>query len=78
MKPSGKQLIAEFIHCCGDRLNDRNALEEVLKWRSSETDDRTKRLLSEILKRYFIYINYGGIFIPSFCENWVFASAKAK
>jgi spermidine synthase/S-adenosylmethionine decarboxylase proenzyme len=31
MKPVGSQLIAEFIHCSKKYLNDRKALEEILK-----------------------------------------------
>jgi len=42
----------------------------------SEYDDGTISLLNEILPRYFKNISYSTVFIPSFCENWVFASAE--
>lgn len=44
----------------------------------SAADMETLKLLSRILKRHFADITYREVFIPSFCENWVFASARAK
>jgi spermidine synthase len=44
----------------------------------SEYDVETINLLKEILPRYFKNIIYNTVFIPSFCENWVFASAEVK
>jgi spermidine synthase len=44
----------------------------------SQYDAETISLLKEILPRYFKNIIYKTVFIPSFCENWVFASAEAK
>ena len=44
----------------------------------SEFDEETVALLNKILPRYFDRIQFRTTFIPSFCENWVFASAEAK
>lgn len=44
----------------------------------SEFDTETIKLLKKILPRYFKNIIYKTTFIPSFCENWVFASAEVK
>ncbi|HDH06619.1 MAG TPA: adenosylmethionine decarboxylase [Nitrospirae bacterium] len=44
----------------------------------SEFDTETIKLLRKILPRYFRNIKYITAFIPSFCENWVFASGKVK
>lgn len=42
----------------------------------SEYDDETISLLKEILPKFFKNIAYNSVFVPSFCENWVFASAE--
>jgi spermidine synthase len=44
----------------------------------SEFDGETIKLLKRILPKYFKNIVYKTSFIPSFCENWVFASAEAR
>ena len=44
----------------------------------SEFDTETINLLEKILPEYFKDITYKTTFIPSFCENWVFASAEVK
>ena len=44
----------------------------------SAYDAETISLLKEILPKYFENIIYKTVFIPSFCENWVFASAEVK
>jgi spermidine synthase/S-adenosylmethionine decarboxylase proenzyme len=44
----------------------------------SEFDTETIELLNKILPKYFRDIVYKTSFIPSFCENWVFASAEVK
>ena len=44
----------------------------------SEFDAETIKLLRKILPRYFRDIKYTTAFIPSFCENWVFASGEVK
>ena len=44
----------------------------------SEFDLETRRLLKELLPKYFKKIKYQSVFIPSFCENWTFASAEEK
>jgi len=44
----------------------------------SEFDDETKKLLNRILSKYFKNIVFKKTFIPTFCENWLFASAKMK
>ncbi|MDY7031582.1 MAG: adenosylmethionine decarboxylase [Thermodesulfobacteriota bacterium] len=41
----------------------------------SEYDEETFQLIEGILSRYFTSIDFRKSFIPSFCENWVFASA---
>ncbi|UCG52568.1 MAG: adenosylmethionine decarboxylase [Candidatus Latescibacterota bacterium] len=42
----------------------------------SEFDTQTKELLCEILSNYFADVVFETTFIPSFCEKWVFATAK--
>lgn len=44
----------------------------------SEYDAQTISLLKKILPRYFKNITYSTVFIPSFCENWVFAAADVQ
>jgi S-adenosylmethionine decarboxylase proenzyme len=44
----------------------------------SEFDRETFRLVNTVLKKYFSNIKFRKVFIPSFCEPWIFASAKAK
>jgi spermidine synthase len=44
----------------------------------SEFDLETRKLLKALLPKYFKKIKYQTVFIPSFCENWTFASAEAK
>lgn len=44
----------------------------------SKYDTETYGLLKKILPKYFRSITYKSVFIPSFCENWVFASAEVK
>ena len=42
----------------------------------SELDKKTLRLFSKLLPQFFKNVSYKKEFIPSFCERWVFASAK--
>jgi S-adenosylmethionine decarboxylase proenzyme len=44
----------------------------------SEFDTTTRELLSEILSQRFDGLHFKKSLVPSFCENWVFASAHAK
>lgn len=44
----------------------------------SEFDDETRELLHKILPKHFKNITYKISFIPSFCENWVFATAEKR
>jgi len=44
----------------------------------SEFDMETRKLLKKLLPAYFKKIEYKPVFIPSFCENWIFASAEVK
>jgi len=44
----------------------------------SEFDVETQRLLQKILPRHFRNVVYRKSYIPSFCENWVFAAARVK
>jgi spermidine synthase/S-adenosylmethionine decarboxylase proenzyme len=44
----------------------------------SEFDDETRKLLNKMLPKYFKNIQYRTSFIPSFCENWVFATAEKR
>ena len=44
----------------------------------SEFDTETFKLLKKILPKHFKNIKFRKAFIPSFCENWVFASAEVK
>lgn len=44
----------------------------------SEFDLETRKLLKKLLPKYFKNIEYKPVFIPSFCENWIFASAEVK
>ena len=41
----------------------------------SEFDDETFQMIEKILSKHFIDIDFRKNFIPSFCENWMFASA---
>ncbi len=44
----------------------------------SEFDWETRKLLKNLLPAYFKKIEYKPVFIPSFCEKWIFASAEVK
>ena len=44
----------------------------------SELDTETFKIPKELLSKYFKNIKFRKAFIPSFCENWVFASAEVK
>lgn len=44
----------------------------------SEFDRETRTLLTQILGEYFANIDFAKVFIPSFCENWMFASARSR
>ena len=44
----------------------------------AEFDTETVKLLNKLLPKYFKKIKYKSHFIPSFCENWIFASAEVK
>ena len=43
----------------------------------SEFDRQTLALLPEILSSLFEKLHFKTSFIPSFCENWIFGSARA-
>jgi spermidine synthase len=44
----------------------------------AEFDTETQKLLKKMLPKYFKNIVFKTAFIPSFCENWIFASAQVK
>ena len=44
----------------------------------AEFDTETQKLLKKMLPKYFKNIQFKTSFIPSFCENWIFASAEVK
>lgn len=44
----------------------------------SEADKITQQVLNRLFPKYFKNISFRKIFIPSFCENWIFASAEPK
>ncbi len=44
----------------------------------AEFDTETQKLLKKMLPKYFKNIIFKTSFIPSFCENWIFASAEVK
>ncbi|MFH1236818.1 MAG: adenosylmethionine decarboxylase [Candidatus Aenigmatarchaeota archaeon] len=44
----------------------------------TEFDYETFRMIKRILKKHFIDVNFSSSFIPSYCANWIFASAKKK
>jgi len=44
----------------------------------AEFDTETQKLLKRILPKYFKNIVFKTTFIPSFCENWIFASAEVR
>jgi len=44
----------------------------------AKTDTKTLALLKEVLSKYFENITFETIFVPSFCEEWVVASAQKK
>jgi len=41
-----------------------------------EFDEETLKILKKILRRYFTDVTFKHVFIPSFCENLVFATAR--
>lgn len=43
----------------------------------SEFDKETQDLVNRILTSHFREVEYNSVFIPSFCEKWVFGVAKA-
>ncbi len=44
----------------------------------AEFDTETHKMLKKMLPKYFKNIVFKTTFIPSFCENWIFASAEVK
>ncbi|MFH1626156.1 MAG: adenosylmethionine decarboxylase [Pseudomonadota bacterium] len=56
-------------------LNDRGMITLQC---SSEFDTETYEFVRKVLPRYFTNIVFRKSFIPSFCENWIFASAEVK
>ncbi len=42
----------------------------------SELDLETRRLFERLLPKYFENVSYRSAYIPSFCENWIFATGK--
>ena len=42
----------------------------------SEFDMQVFPLIQEVLENHFCAIDYKRVYIPSYCEPWVFASAK--
>ncbi|MFC2084510.1 adenosylmethionine decarboxylase [Bacteroidota bacterium] len=57
------------------RLNKKGILTLQV---SSEYDKDTFKIVRKILSKHFADIKYENILIPSFCEHWIFASAKLK
>ena len=43
----------------------------------SEFDQETRELVKDLLTLYFKNVSFTKTFIPSFCENWIFAAAQA-
>ncbi|MFQ5824068.1 MAG: adenosylmethionine decarboxylase [bacterium] len=44
----------------------------------SEFDTDTFKLIQELLSKYFTDVTFHTVFIPSYCEPWVFGSARPK
>jgi spermidine synthase len=44
----------------------------------AELDKETLKMVKRILNKYFTDIKFNTVFIPSYCVNWIFASAKSK
>ncbi len=44
----------------------------------SAFDSETLEMINKIIPQFFQNVNYKEIFIPSFCEPWVFASARVN
>ncbi len=42
----------------------------------SELDRETRALFERLLPRYFEDVSFRDAYIPSFCENWIFAAAR--
>lgn len=42
----------------------------------SEFDTKTLDIFKPLLLKYFSNVSFKKVFIPSFCENWIFASAE--
>ncbi len=57
------------------RLNRRGILTLQV---GSAYDDATLQLAKKLLEERFEDVKYYTVYIPSFCENWIFASARVK
>jgi len=44
---------------------------------SSEIDRETFKMMKRVLEKNFTEVKFVKSFIPSYCMNWIFASAKA-
>jgi spermidine synthase len=68
---------AEFLNQIFSKIRSSLKNEGVVSMQCcSEFDSETVELLNNILPKYFHKIEFGTTFIPSFCENWIFASAE--
>jgi spermidine synthase len=69
------EFLAQIFSKVKNNLNKRGLVSMQC---CSEFDTETVMLLNKILPKYFKNIVYKTSFIPSFCENWVFASAEVR
>lgn len=69
----------EFLHAIFSRIRNNTAPGGMVSMQCcSEYDEETTELLNVLLPKYFANVEYRKSFIPSFCENWIFASADVR
>ncbi|UCD36400.1 MAG: adenosylmethionine decarboxylase [Nitrospiraceae bacterium] len=69
----------EFLRAMFSRMQNNTAPGGMVSMQCcSEYDEETVDLLNVLLPKHFTNIEYRKSFIPSFCENWIFASAKVR
>ncbi len=68
---------ATYLSKLFDRIKNRLKKGGILSMQcSSAFDTETFKLVDKILNARFSEVSYKHVYIPSFCEEWIFASAK--
>lgn len=70
-----RQFLSEIYSKISNRLNPEGVLSLQC---CSEFDVDTFNLIKELPSKYMAELRFRTVFIPSFCEPWVFGSAKRK